>query len=139
MMTAEIAHARVMVAEDDDAVRASLCTMLEHRGCEVVGRAIDGADAITVALETGPEVVLMDLRMPNVDGIEAARRIRHRHPTTQVIVLSAYDDESLRDLADEAGVYCYLVKGCPPSMVLDMVQRAAEFKRQLDERGATLG
>lgn len=136
MMTAELAPARVLVADDDDDVREALCGILEHRGCEVVGSATDGAEAVSVATTTTPEVVLMDLRMPNVDGIEASRRIKDRFPTTQVIVLSAYDDESFRQLAEGVGVYCYLVKGCPPSMILDMVRRAAEFKRQLDERGS---
>ena len=139
MMTAELAPARVVVADDDDGVRDSLCAILEHRGCEVVGRAIDGAEAVVVATSTTPEVVLMDLRMPNVDGIEASRQIKERFPTTQVIVLSAYDDESLRQLAEGVGVYCYLVKGCPPSMIMEMVGRAAEFKRQLDQRGSIPG
>jgi DNA-binding NarL/FixJ family response regulator len=137
MMTVELAPTRIVVADDDDGVRESLCTILERRGCKVVGRAVDGAEAITVTLSTNPQVVLMDLRMPNVDGIEAARRIKHRFPNTQVIVLSAYDDESLRELADGAGVYCFLIKGCPPRMILEMVHRAAELKRQLEGRGST--
>lgn len=110
-MSAVLAAPRVVVADDDENVREALCEMLERRGLAIVGRAADGAEAVSVVTETAPEVVLMDLRMPGVDGIEASRQIKERFPSTQVIVLSAYDDESLRQLAEVAGVYCYLVKG----------------------------
>lgn len=103
-------------------------------GFAIVGRAADGMEAVELAAGTSPDVVLMDLRMPNLDGIEAARQIKAKFPSTQVIVLSAYDDESLHRLAEGAGVYCYLVKGCPPSLIGDMVRRASEFKRQMERR-----
>jgi DNA-binding NarL/FixJ family response regulator len=132
--TADITAARVVVADDDVGVREAMCEILERWGFAVVGRASDGAEAVTFTTDTSPDVVLMDQRMPGVDGIEASRQIKDRFPSTQVIVLSAYDDESLRDLADDAGVYCYLIKGCPPALILDMVRRAIDFKHQLDNR-----
>lgn len=134
MGTEELAPARVVVAEDDDDVREGLCAILERGGFAIVGRATNGAEAVTVALGSCPDVVLTDLRMPGIDGIEAARRIKAAFPSTQVIVLSAYDDESLHRLADDAGVYCYLVKGCPPSLIGDMVRRACDFKHQIEDR-----
>jgi DNA-binding NarL/FixJ family response regulator len=133
-VTSAPTRARVVVADDDVNVRDALCELLEHRGCAVVGRATDGAEAVTVTSDTDPDVVLMDLRMPGVDGISACRQIKDRFPTTQVIILSAYDDESFRELADGIGVYCYLVKGCPGELILDMVVRAFRMKREVEAK-----
>ena len=122
----------VVVADDDREVRASLAEVLTQEGFDVVGTAADGRQAVSVARETSPDVVLMDFRMPEMDGIEAARLIRQELATTQVMVLSVYDDPGIRLAAEEASVYCYLVKGCPPSMIYDMLLRAAAYKRELE-------
>ena len=123
---------RVVVADDDTEVRASLAEVLSQEGFDVVGTAADGRQAVSVAAEMSPDVVLMDFRMPEMDGIEAARLIRQELATTQVMVLSVYDDPGIRLAAEEASVYCYLVKGCPPSMIYDMLLRAAAYKRELE-------
>lgn len=136
-VTSSPATARVVVVDDDEDVRDALCELLERRGCAVVGRATNGAEAVTVTSDTDPDVVLMDLRMPDVDGISAFRQIKDRSPATQVIILSAYDDESLRELADGIGVYGYLVKGCPAELILDMVLRAFRVKRDVEAKAAS--
>jgi DNA-binding NarL/FixJ family response regulator len=102
---------RVVVADDQTAVREGLVTILELMpGVDVVGAAADGHEAVTLTAEHDPDVVLMDLRMSRVDGVEATRRIRERHPRTQVVVLTTYaDDESILS-ALSAGALGFLTK-----------------------------
>jgi DNA-binding NarL/FixJ family response regulator len=102
---------KVVVADDQTAVREGLVTILELMpGVEVVGAATDGDEAVALTAEHDPDVVLMDLRMPRVDGVEATRRIRERHPRTQVVVLTTFaDDESILG-ALSAGALGFLTK-----------------------------
>ena len=115
---------RVLIVEDEPMLRHALADMLEAKGIRVAGEARDGHEAVRLASELRPEVVLMDLRMPGMDGIEATRQIKTALPRIQVLVLSAYDDPGLHRSAEEAGVFCYLVKGCAPQLILDMIERA---------------
>jgi DNA-binding NarL/FixJ family response regulator len=102
---------RVVVADDQALVREGLVTMLELMpGIEVAGTAADGEEALRLVAETGPDVVLMDLRMPRLDGVEATRRIRTEHPATQVIVLTTYADDASIISAVQAGARGYLTK-----------------------------
>ena len=102
---------KVVVADDQTAVREGLVTILELMpGVDVVGAAADGAEAVALTAEHEPDVVLMDLRMPRVDGVEATRQIRERHPGTQVVVLTTYaDDDSILG-ALSAGALGFLTK-----------------------------
>jgi len=102
---------RVLVAEDDYLVHQMIVGQLRREGCEVVGAASDGHEAVSLTQALAPDVVLMDLRMPGMDGLEAAQRIAETCPTP-VIVLTAYDAPELVEHAAKAGVDAYLVK--PP-------------------------
>jgi DNA-binding NarL/FixJ family response regulator len=112
---------RVLVVDDDDAVRAVLAEVLQEEGFEVVGRAIDGIEGVSLALSLTPDGVLLDMRMPRMGGIEAARAILAQLPNVRIVMLSAYDDASLRAEAKEAGVSAFLVKGCALGELVDAV------------------
>jgi len=127
---------RVLVVDDDQGFREMLRDFLVDDGFDVVGEAGDGEEAVALTEQLLPEVVLMDLRMPRMDGIEATRVIKAARPTTQVIILSAYEDPGLKRGAEEVGVYCYLIKGCPPSIIRDMLRFARDFKTGLDEQAS---
>ncbi|MBQ0852958.1 response regulator [Streptomyces sp. NPDC057621] len=105
------APARVVVADDQTVVREGIVMLLGLLpGIEVVGAAADGDEAVRLVAGLDPDVVLMDLRMPRCDGVEATRRIRSEHPRTQVVVLTTFaDDESLFP-ALRAGARGYLTK-----------------------------
>jgi NarL family two-component system response regulator LiaR len=130
----EEAPPRVLVVDDDQGFREMLRDFLIDDGFDVVGEASDGEEAVTLTEQLLPEVVLMDLRMPRMDGIEATRVIKAARPTIQVIILSAYEDPGLKRGAEEVGVYCYLIKGCPPSIIRDMLRFARDFKTGLDDQ-----
>ncbi|MFI8433884.1 response regulator [Streptomyces sp. NPDC079020] len=103
--------ARVVVADDQSVVREGIVMLLGLLpGIEVIGSAKDGEEAVRLVAELAPDVVLMDLRMPRCDGVEATRRIRREHPGTQVVVLTTFaDDDSLLS-ALRAGARGYLTK-----------------------------
>ncbi|MFE3165508.1 response regulator [Streptomyces sp. NPDC059224] len=111
MTEGEKKPARVVVADDQTVVREGIVMLLGLlAGVEVVGAAGDGEEAVRLVAELAPDVVLMDLRMPRCDGVEATRRIRTEYPGTQVVVLTTFaDDESLFP-ALKAGARGYLTK-----------------------------
>jgi len=123
---------RVLVVDDDEVLRDALCSLLSERGFEVVGEAGDGAQGVSLARERHPDVVLMDFRMPGMDGLEATNLIKADAPFIQAVVFTAYDDQTLDLEAARADVYCLLVKGCSPQLMLDMVRRAARRKWELE-------
>lgn len=90
----------------------------------IVGEAGDGATGIELAKELEPDVVLMDVQMPGMRGIEATAIITGSLPDTRVIVLTTFDDDALRQQADEAGATAYLVKGGSPHLIPDAIFRA---------------
>ncbi|MFC9972832.1 response regulator [Spirillospora sp. NPDC127200] len=102
---------RVLVVDDQTVVREGLVLLLELLPeLEVVGSAGDGERAVELVAELRPEVVLMDLRMPRVDGVEATRRIRREHPGVEVVVLTTYADDESIFAALRAGARGYLTK-----------------------------
>src|SRR5438128_10682667 len=121
------AGVRVLLADDDSLHREALRELLEALEFTVVGEAADGMQAIIEALQTNPDVVLMDLRMPGLGGIESTQQIKEELPKVQVIILTAYDDFGLRVAAEEAGAYCYLPKGSSAQLICDAVLKAREY------------
>jgi len=119
----EARPARVVVADDQTVVREGIVMLLGLLpGIEVVGAAGDGEEAVELVAELAPDVVLMDLRMPRCDGVEATRRIRAEHPGTQVVVLTTFaDDESLFP-ALRAGARGYLTKDAGGDEIVRAVQ-----------------
>jgi DNA-binding NarL/FixJ family response regulator len=124
---------RVVIADDQRVVRDGLAMLVGLiDDIDVVGAAADGADAVTLTLQTTPDVVLMDLRMPRMDGAEATRRIREAQPRTQVLVLTTYaDDESLFP-ALQAGARGYLTKDASAEEIEHAIRALAAGRTHLD-------
>ena len=117
---------RVLIADDHLVVREGLRTILEVAGdIELVGEATDGAEAVRLAGELTPDVVLMDLRMPNVDGIEAIRQIKARYPDLEVVILTTYDDDQDIVQGLRAGARGYLLKDSGREALFDAIRAAA--------------
>jgi len=125
---------RVLVVDDDDVLREALCELLIDRGFDVVGEARNGPEGVSLAIERRPDVVLIDFRMPGMDGLEATNRIKAQLPLIQSVVFTAYDDQTLNLEAADTGVYSLLVKGCSPDLLVEVVNRAAAHKRALQAR-----
>lgn len=114
----------VMIADDHPVVRHGLRLLLElQEDIDFVGEAADGAEAVGLAERLLPDVVLMDLVMPELDGIEATRRIRTVSPSTQVIVLTSFAEDEKVFPAIKAGAAGYLLKEAQPQELLDAVRR----------------
>jgi len=127
---------RVLVVDDDEGIRDALHDLLTEEGMQIVGVAVDGDAGVQLARETRPDIVLMDLRMPGVDGVEATKLIRDFDPNVQVIILTAYDDPALNQSAEAAGAFAYLIKGSSASLVRDVIMEAYKLKQGLEERSA---
>jgi NarL family two-component system response regulator LiaR len=127
---------RVLLVDDEPKIRRALRDLLKQERLDVVGEAAGGAEAVALVDELDPDVVLMDLRMPVMGGIEATRLIKERAPLVQVIVLTAYDEATLMEAAADVGAYCYLVKGCSPAIILDVIRRARDHRAGLEDRAA---
>src|ERR671934_126656 len=100
---------RVLIAEDETLIRLDLRKLLESAGFDVCAEARDGVEAVDLAREAEPDVAVLDVKMPRLDGIEAARRILEERPIP-IVMLTAYGQEELVGRAVEAGVFGYLVK-----------------------------
>jgi DNA-binding NarL/FixJ family response regulator len=116
---------RVLLADDHTMLRQSLRRALTEHGLEVVGEAGDGDEAAHLAIDLQPDVVLMDVSMPVLDGVEATRVIRDRAPAVQVVILTMHADKGVLDRAIRAGAVGYLVKDCTMEEVVRTVQQAA--------------
>jgi DNA-binding NarL/FixJ family response regulator len=118
---------RVLVADDHPAFRRGLELMLsEVNGLEVVGLAETGVRAVEMAASLTPDVVLMDLRMPDLDGIEATRQIKHRDPAPAIVVLTMFQDDDSVFAAMRAGARGYLLKGADQDEIVRAIRAVAK-------------
>jgi DNA-binding NarL/FixJ family response regulator len=114
--------ARVLIADDQTLFRTGLARLLdEDPRVEVVGQAVDGADALKRAASLNPDVILMDLKMPNLDGAEATRRIVAEHPEIRVLILSTFDADSYVLQALRAGASGYVLKDSQPDAIVSSI------------------
>ena len=128
---------RVMLAEDHSVVRAGLVQLLEGaQDVEVVGAAADGAEAVAMAEAERPDVILMDLSMPVMDGIEATRQIVASHPGACIVALTSLTDRERILGALDAGALGYLLKDAEPDELFRGIRAAAQGDAPLDPRVA---
>lgn len=124
---------RVLVVDDQTVVREGLVLLLGLLpGIEVVGAAADGREAVGLAGSLRPDVVLMDLRMPRMDGVEATRRIRAAHPEIHVVVLTTYSDDESVFAALAAGARGYLTKDTDAESLASAIATVVEGEAQFD-------
>jgi response regulator NasT len=132
----EEVRVRVLIAEDETIIRLDLRGLLEKNGMQVVAEASNGLQAVELVREHRPDVAVLDLRMPVLDGIEAGRRMYAEHPLP-IVMLTAYSDRSTVKSAIEAGVFSYLVKPFRDTDVVPAIRAAvARHRELLDARRA---
>lgn len=128
---------RVLIADDHQVVRAGLEQLLATApDIELVAMAADGAEAVALAVEHQPDIVLMDLSMPGVDGVAATRRIVEGSTATQVVVLTSFSDRQRILDALDAGAAGYVLKHAAPDDLLDAIRAAHEGGAPLDPKAA---
>ncbi len=117
---------RVLIADDQTLMRQGLQTLLElQAGISVVGQAANGTEALSQVARLKPDVVLMDVRMPGLDGVEATRQIRAQFPEMQVIILTTFDDDEYVFEGLRAGAMGYLLKDVSDDVLADAIRRVA--------------
>jgi response regulator NasT len=121
---------RVLIAEDETIIRLDLCCVLQKRGLIVVAEARNGVEAVELARRERPDVALLDLRMPELDGIEAARRMYAERPLP-IVMLTAFADRRHVDDAIAAGVFSYLVKPFRETDVVPAIRTAVARHAEL--------
>jgi response regulator NasT len=121
---------RILVAEDETIIRLDLVELLQRVGMEVVGEARDGEEAVALARDLEPDLAIMDVKMPRLDGIEAARKIIAERPIP-IVLLTAYGQDELVSRAVEAGVFGYLVKPFREADLLPAIQTARARHEEL--------
>lgn len=117
---------RLLLADDHRMLREGLRRSLTDEGFDVVGEAADGEEAIQLVDELRPDVVLMDVTMPNMDGVEATRRIREQIPDTKVVMLTMHADREVVAEALRAGAVGYLVKDCSTEEICEAIRMAVQ-------------
>jgi DNA-binding NarL/FixJ family response regulator len=130
-----VTEINLLIVDDLEHVRQGLRTILELAGgLVVVGEACNGLEAIQQADQLRPDVVLMDLVMPQIDGLEATQRIKAQHPETGVVMISIHDHEGTREQAKEAGVDAFLAKGTDTETLIQTIQEVGEKAQRMELR-----
>jgi two-component system, response regulator PdtaR len=124
-------NGRILVAEDETIIRLDLKDLLERAGFEVCAEARDGEEAVALAASEQPDLAVLDVKMPRLDGIEAARRILAERPIP-IVMLTAYGQEELVARAVEAGVFGYLVKPFREDDLLPAIRAARARHAELE-------
>jgi CheY-like chemotaxis protein len=137
MSEVEEPRPRVLIAEDDSELLEALRDMVEGKGYTVIAGTTQGGEAVEIAARERPDLALLDYRLPGIDGVAITRAIKTQSPATQIIMFTAYDETSLSVEATQAGVFAFLVKGCPPSLILQALDRAWAFKQEFEAVGST--
>ena len=122
---------RVLLADDHTLLREGLRRSLEDAGVEIVGEAADGEEAVRLAGELRPDVVLMDVSMPRLGGVDATREVRARFPDVEVLILTMHADASVVNDAVRAGAAGYLVKDCTTDDIVAMLDAVAKGEAAL--------
>ena len=122
---------RLMLADDHRMLREGLGRSMREQGFDVVGEASDGAEAVSMAQRLRPDVILMDVTMPEMDGVEACRQVRLDLPGTQVVMLTMHADQEVLASAIRAGATGYLVKDCSTEEIASTVRLAASGETAL--------
>ena len=128
----EVDEMRILIAEDETIIRLDLRALLEKAGFEVCAEARDGQEAVALARSESPDLALLDVKMPKLDGIDAARRILEDRPIP-IVMVTAYGEQELVARAVEAGVFGYLVK---PFRESDLLPAIATARARHDELAA---
>jgi len=116
---------KVLVADDHEVVRRGLTTLFKDTDIKIVGEAANGKEAVDQTAKCKPDVVLMDIRMPDCDGLEAIERLRKKSPTIPVVVLSTYDNPTYVARSAALGAFDYVLKGSPRKELIGAITRAA--------------
>lgn len=129
---------RIVIADDEPIIRMDLKTLLEEMGHNVVGEAADGQKALELVRSLKPDVVIMDIKMPVMDGLDAAKIIAEEK-IAPVVLLTAYSQKDLIERAKEAGVFGYLVKPFQESDLLPAIEIAISRYLEMQELESTVG
>ena len=123
---------RVLVADDHQVVRAGLSSLFEETDLEIVDEATTGAEAVKKALQHRPDVILMDIRMPNTDGIAALEQIREKISDAAVVMYTAYDNPTYVARSVALGAADFILKSSPPEELVEALMRAARGEEAPD-------
>ena len=124
---------KILLCDDQAVIRDGLEMLLNlEKDFQVVGSASDGAEAIELAAQKGPDLILMDLKMPGTNGIEATRQIRAKFPTIKILVLTTYDDDEWVFDAIRAGASGYLLKDTPRQKIIEAIRGTMDGKSFVD-------
>ena len=129
---------RVVIADDDVITRLDIREALEFQGYEVVGEAADGIDAVELCADLKPDVVLLDVKMPVMDGLTAAKLIAGAENDIAIIMLTAYNDKQFVDKAGEFGALGYLVKPLDEKSLIPTIEIAVKRRREFRELKKTV-